>query len=181
MKKMKYSIFILLGVLIFASCKEDFLDTYPTTSVSATDALASTGNAYAALNGIHRIMYVQYDAQGQAGEGSINLFRDYMGEDIVFPRAGGSTAYIGIMRWQDHRNVNDADPRYVYRFYYRLIANANVLINGIDEVPGAQSDDAAAVGALRGGPAAAGHAGLPGGVHGAGGGHRDVPGVWPGL
>ena len=140
MKKMKYSILILLGVLIFASCKEDFLDTYPTTSVSATDALASTGNAYAALNGIHRIMYVQYDAQGQAGEGSINLFRDYMGEDIVFPRAGGSTAYVGIMRWQDHRNVNDADPRYVYRFYYRLIANANVLINGIDDTPGAQSD-----------------------------------------
>lgn len=137
---MKYSLLALAVLLIFSSCEKEFLDTYPTTAVSATDALASTGNAYAALNGIHRIMYVQYDAQGQAGEGSNNLFRDYLGEDIVFPRAGGSTAYVGIMRWQDHRNVNDGDPRYVYRFYYRIIANANVLINGIDNTPGAQSD-----------------------------------------
>ncbi|MBK7870649.1 MAG: RagB/SusD family nutrient uptake outer membrane protein [Saprospiraceae bacterium] len=140
MKKMKYNLLALVVLLVFSSCEKEFLETYPTTSVSASDALASTGNAYAALNGIHRIMYVQYDAQGQAGEGSNNLFRDYMGEDIVFPRAGGSTAYVGIMRWQDHRNVNDGDTRYVYRYYYRIIANANVLINGIDDTPGAQSD-----------------------------------------
>jgi len=126
--------------LAFSSCQKEFLDTYPTTSVAATDALASTGNAFAALNGIHRVMYTQYDQQGQAGEGSNNIFRDLMGEDIVYPLANGSTGLIGWLQWQTHRNVNASDLRYLYRFYYRLISNANILINGIDGVPGSATD-----------------------------------------
>jgi starch-binding outer membrane protein, SusD/RagB family len=139
MNKIKYSILMLVaGSLTLGACKKEFLDTYPTTSVAAADALKSTQNAWAAVNGIHRIMYVQYDAQGQAGEGSNNIYRDLMGEDIVYPLANGSTGLIGWMRWQTHRNVNDGFLRYVYRYYYRIISNANVLINGIDGVPGDQ-------------------------------------------
>ncbi len=131
---------IALVAVIFSSCKKDFLDTYSTSAVPAVDALASTQNAYAALNGIHRIMFTQYDQQGEAGEGSNNIFRDLMGEDIVYPLANGSTGLIGWMQWVNHRNVNSADLRFVYRFYYRLIANANVLINGIDNTPGPEAD-----------------------------------------
>ncbi len=131
---------LVLVVLVFSSCKKEFLDTYSTTAVAADDALASTTNAYAALNGIHRIMYTQYDQQGEAGEGSNNIFRDLMGEDIVYPLANGSTGLIGWLQWVNHRNVNSVDLRYVYRFYYRLISNANLLINGIDKVPGADAD-----------------------------------------
>jgi hypothetical protein len=127
-------------MLIISSCSKEYLDTFPSTAVASADVLLSTQNAYAALNGIHRVMYTQYDAQGQAGEGSNNLFRDYMGEDIVFPLANGSAAFTGLMQWQTHRNINAGDVRYIYRFYYRLISNANILINGIDGVPGVQSD-----------------------------------------
>ncbi len=126
--------------LAFSSCKKEFLDTFPTTAVSAADALSSTQNAIAALNGIHRVMYTQYDAQGQSGEGACNLFRDYMGEDIVFPLANGSAGHLTWIQWQNHRNVNAGDMRFVYRFYYRLISNANILINGIDAVPGSAVD-----------------------------------------
>ncbi len=137
----KYILFIITAFsLAFSSCKKAFLDTYPTTSVAATEALASTKNAIAAINGIHRAMFNQYDAQGQAGEGSINLFRDYMGEDLVFPLANGSAGHIGWLQWQNHRNVNSGDMRFVYRFYYRLISNANILINGIDAVPGLEAE-----------------------------------------
>lgn len=130
-----------LFLLIFSSsCKKEFLDTFPTTAVAATDAIASTVNGYAALNGIHRIMYTQYDQQGEAGEGSNNIFRDLMGEDIVYPLANGSTGLIGWLQWTNHRNVNSTDLRYVYRFYYRIISNANVLINGIDGASGPDAD-----------------------------------------
>ncbi len=129
-----------LVAVIFSSCKKEFLDTYSTTAVPAEDVLVSTKNAYAALNGIHRIMFVQYDAQGQAGEGSINIFRDLMGEDIVYPLANGSTGLIGWMQWVSHRNVNAGDLKFVYRFYYRIIANANVLINGVDKAEGTDAD-----------------------------------------
>ena len=136
----RYKILIAVFILAAFSCKKSFLDTFPTTAVSADDALASIKNAYAALNGIHRIMYVQYDQQGEAGEGSNNIFRDLMGEDIVYPLANGSTGLIGFMQWTTHRNVNATDLRYMYRYYYRLIANANILINGIDGVPGDEAD-----------------------------------------
>ncbi len=132
---------LLTGMIIILSgCKKEWLDTYPTTSVAAADAVKSTKNAWAALNGIHRVMYTQYDAQGQAGEGSQNIFRDLMGEDIVYPLANGSTGLITFLRWQAHRNVNDGFLRYVYRFYYRLISNANVLIGGIDAAEGPEAD-----------------------------------------
>ncbi|MDB5232917.1 MAG: RagB/SusD protein [Chitinophagaceae bacterium] len=142
MKIFRYKIlsFAVAGMLFSSSCKKEFLDTFPTTSVSAADALATTQNAYAALNGIHRVMYTQYDQQGEAGEGSNNIFRDLMGEDIVYPLASGSTGLIGWMQWINHRNVSATDLRYVYRFYYRLIANANVLINGVDNAVGPDAD-----------------------------------------
>lgn len=139
MKKYILSSIVLVAVVV-ASCKKSFLDTAPTTSVDANEALASTKNAISALNGIHRVMYTQYDAQGQAGEGSCNLFRDYMGEDLVYPLANGSNGHITWYQWQNHRNVNAGDMRFLYRFYYRLIANANVLINGIDGVPGPDAE-----------------------------------------
>jgi hypothetical protein len=141
MKTFNYKLLAFaIALLIFSSCKKDFLETFPTTSVSASDAVATTVNGYAALNGIHRIMYTQYDQQGEAGEGSNNIFRDLMGEDIVYPLANGSTGLIGWMQWVNHRNVNATDLRYVYRFYYRIISNANVLINGIDGAAGPDAD-----------------------------------------
>lgn len=142
MKIVRYKIIWLsLVVMLFvASCKKDFLDTSPTDAVAATEATATTKNGYAALNGIHRIMYVQYDQQGQGGEGSNNIFRDLMGEDIVYPVISGSTGLIGFMQWNTHRTVNASDLRYVYRYYYRIISNANVLINGIDNATGPESD-----------------------------------------
>ena len=141
MKKFNYKIASLaFAVLLFSSCKKSFLDTFPTNAVANTEATATTTNGYAALNGIHRIMYVQYDQQGEAGEGSNNIFRDLLGEDIVYPLANGSTGLIGFLQWTTHRNVNAVDLRYVYRYYYRIISNANVLINGIDGAVGPDSD-----------------------------------------
>ncbi len=132
--------YLLIVTILFTSCKKEFLDTFSSTAIPTEDVLASTQNAIAALNGIHRLMFVQYDAQGQSGEGACNLFRDYMGEDIVFPLANGSTGHLTWVQWQNHRNVNASDMRFVYRFYYRIISNANVLINGIDGVTGPDAD-----------------------------------------
>lgn len=139
-----YKLMALMAVIFMVSaCEKEFLDTFPTTAVSNSDVLASTQNATAALNGIHRLLYQQNSvggSQGQGGEGSINMFRDLLGEDIVFARAAGSTFHFAIVRWQMHRNVNAGDLRYMYYFYYRIIANANVLINGIDNTPGPQAE-----------------------------------------
>lgn len=125
---------------VLGSCKKTFLDTYSSTAVAASDALATTQNAWAALNGIHRIMYTQYDAQPQGGFGGIMVIRDLMGEDVIYTLANGRQDFQGHVRWLDHRNVNSGNSRFVFRLYYRLISNANVLINGIDRAVGPQKD-----------------------------------------
>lgn len=138
----KYKIFLLATTvaLFCASCKKSYLDTFSTTDVAAGDAVASTQNAWAALNGIHRIMYTQYDNQPQSGLGSVEIIRDLMGEDEILTRASGRQDFGGHIKWIDHRNVNSGNSRFVFRFYYRIIANANVLINGIDNATGPQKD-----------------------------------------
>ncbi len=65
----KFSILIVI-LLTVSSCEKEFLDTYSTTAVATSDVLLSTGNAIAALNGIHRNLYNQSGPnQGHAGEG----------------------------------------------------------------------------------------------------------------
>jgi hypothetical protein len=131
---------VLLGMsLVFLlSCKKEFLDTFPTNSVSAAEAVLTTQNGFAALNGIHRILYVQYDGQPQGGEGAIMGIRDLMGEDVIYTRANGRQDFGGHIRYIDHRNVNSGNTRFIFRFYYRVISNANTIINGIDNAEGPQ-------------------------------------------
>jgi starch-binding outer membrane protein, SusD/RagB family len=121
-------------LLLNTSCKKEYLETRPTTAVDASSVLASVTNATAALNGIHRSMFMAYGNQGIFGQGSIMLYNECMGEDYVF--AGQSNGwFLGNYRYLDHRNANGGST-FPWQFYYRIISNANVLINGIDQVPG---------------------------------------------
>jgi hypothetical protein len=59
-----------------------------------------------------------------------------MGEDMIYTRANGRQDFGGHIRYIDHRNVNSGNTRFVFRLYYRVISNANTLINGIDNAEG---------------------------------------------
>ena len=122
--------------MLMGSCKKEYLDTRPTTSIDASSVLQSVPNATAALNGIHRSMFMRYNDQGTFGYGTIMINNDVLGEDFVF--AGQSNGWwVSFYRWLDHRNAN-GNAYFPYQFFYRIIANANVLINGIDGTPGLQ-------------------------------------------
>lgn len=131
---------ICLSTIMLFSCKKDFLDTFSSTSTSASDVLASTTNAYSALNGIHRIMYTQYDNQPEGGEAGAMIIRDLMGEDEILTRASGRQDFGGHVKYINQRNTNSGNTRFVFRMYYRFISNANVLINGVDGAVGPQSE-----------------------------------------
>ena len=141
MKRSLYTtLFIAALTLFFASCSEDYLDTVPTDQVSAVSAFETTGNAMQALNGIHRLMYSQHNSrQDQAGEGSINIYRDMLGEDLVMT-ATGNGWYNNIYKWVDHRSETAASGYAPWYFYYRLMANANMIINNIDNAVGPQEE-----------------------------------------
>ena len=136
--KYKFQTSLLLVILLLSSCKKEFLDTKPTTEVDAGSAIVTVENAKASLNGIHRSMYMRYNDQGTFGQGTIMINADALGEDYVFS-AQANGWFISAYRWIDHRNANGG-AYFPYQFYYRIISNANVIINGIDKTAGLPAD-----------------------------------------
>jgi len=137
MRKILYSfVFILAAGIIFSACQKDFLNNYPTDNVSSFGVTSSTGTAYAALNGIHRALYVRYGSQGRGGIGAWYYHNDEIAEDMVFNYATWTT----YVRWI-RRDATNSYNRNDWLMFYSWIANANVLINGIgDNTSGSQED-----------------------------------------
>ena len=138
MKKIINKIFLLVAFLSFG-CAEDYLDTLPTDAVSEALVFTTTQNARTALNGIHRIMFVRWDSQGQPGEGGVMIVRDVLAEDLVMTTQANGW-FVSYSRWLNHVNENSGDVRFVWRFYYAIIGNANMIIANIDNAEGPQSD-----------------------------------------
>lgn len=146
-KKLLYLIYSIFIVLL-SSCEKEFLDTKPTDSYSDKLVISTTTNAISAINGMHRLMYGQsgssgYSARAQdkCGQQSINIVSDLLGTDVLLPNSTNSW-YRGIYQWLDHRNETASWPRYLYTYYYKHIANANMLINNIDAATGPDNEKA---------------------------------------
>lgn len=136
MKKLLYSTILAAALtIIVSSCTKDYLDTFPTDSIGSAKAMENTTNAMASLNGIHRSMYFQWANQGEAGEGSMNINRDMLGEDLVMTSSGNGW-YNTTYQWIAHRGETNATAYFPWRMYYRIIANANIIINNIDKASG---------------------------------------------
>ncbi len=142
----KVLVFILiLTNIIFTSCSEDFLEETPTESVSTEEATATTANLFTVINGIHRSLYIRYGSQGRTGVGALILQNEVLGDDFVMTsRANGW--FINAYRWNDHTNATDADDLFPFRTYYRIIRNANTVINGADNAVGPDTERNAAKG-----------------------------------
>lgn len=138
MKKIIYSA-LAVFLLVFTSCDKDYLEVQPTDAIAEQNAFTTTTNAMAALNGIHRAMFMQYSSNDQAGQGSVMINMDMLGEDLVMTTAGNGW-FNSTYKWLTHRNANAGTVYFVYRFYYKLIANANMIINNIDNAEGPQSE-----------------------------------------
>jgi starch-binding outer membrane protein, SusD/RagB family len=140
MKKILYStLFTAILALVFSSCSKDYLNTVPTDQVSSESAFTTTANAMQALNGIHRSMYFQWNNQGESGEGSMNINREMLGEDLVMTSSGNGW-YNTTYQWLAHRTETGTGPYFPWRMYYRIIANANMIINNIDKAVGPDAD-----------------------------------------
>lgn len=141
MKKIFANIFLvsLLGLSV-SSCKKDYLETFPTDQVASDEVFGTTINAWGAINGIHRSLYVQYlGNQDQGGISGNMIYMDVMGEDLVMTdRANGW--FVGEYQWLSHRNANSRVPYFNYYIFYRVIANANMIIGNVDNAKGPEAD-----------------------------------------
>lgn len=129
MKLFRYILVCSLGALALTSCKEDYLDTAPTSSVGEGVAEKTPTGVIALVNGIHNMMY-SYNFRQYFGYGipSLNYQLDMLGDDVIntWP-----AVYMGVYRWTDHRWSKEGQ-RINYKAwdcYYTLIQQANTAIH----------------------------------------------------
>ena len=131
---------VLVSATALTSCGADYLNTNPTESISADDAVATTENAYKALNGIAKSMSTQQYAwdQGCAGENRIiALYENYASQDYFYNYYAQGWAPIMNLAYSLRNNTSyDAYPWY---YYYTLVGQANTIITRIDDATGEES------------------------------------------
>ena len=136
-------IYIAIISIGLSSCSKEFLDTNSTQDVDESIMFRTTTDALMAINGIHRLMYEASGTTGtttswygQGGYQTVLLNMAMMGEDLVYTR--NNPVFQTSARWVMHRNTADKDLDYNYRFFYRVIGNANKILENIDEAEGPQ-------------------------------------------
>lgn len=143
MRKIKNNILgaLLIGAAIFSSsCNKEYLQQDPPTTLSPENIFSSTKNAMAAINGMHRMMYVQwYGSQALGGYSGNMLFMEVLGEDFVMT-ANANGWFVSEYRWLGQRSDASNIVRFSYGFYYTMIGNANMIIANIDKADGPEAD-----------------------------------------
>lgn len=139
---MKKILIGLLSVLILAGtvgCKDDYLNTSPTTSLSDEMLKQTPAGVSGVLEGIHGMMYTYTFAQVFGyGAPSLNTQLDFLGNSVVNSVAA---YHMGVYRWTDHRDPQGAINFYAWDFYYTLIQHCNTLLKMVDESEDLKKED----------------------------------------
>lgn len=128
---------LMAGMMLVSSCADDYLDTNPTDSTGATDAIGTTENAMKALNGIAKLMTTQhyYFGQGFAGENNIMIqYEAYPSQNYNYNYY--AAGWSPIFNQEFHTRTNSIYDAYAWYYYYTMIGNANTIIANIDNAEG---------------------------------------------
>lgn len=144
MKKIINKLFagsLLAGMMLVSSCAGDYLDTAPTDSTGATDAVGTTANAMKALNGIAKIMTTQhsYFGGGFAGENNIMIqYESYPSENYNYNYY--ASGWSPIFNQEFHTRTNSIYDTYAWYYYYTIAGNANTILANIDNAEGTEAE-----------------------------------------
>lgn len=144
MKKIINKLFagsLLAGMMLVSSCAGDYLDTAPTDSTGATDAIGTTANAMKALNGIAKIMTTQhsYFGGGFAGENNIMIqYESYPSENYNYNYY--ASGWSPIFNQEFHTRTNSIYDAYAWYYYYTIAGNANTILANIDNAEGTEAE-----------------------------------------
>lgn len=144
MKKIINKLFagsLLAGMMLVSSCAGDYLDTAPTDSTGATDAVGTTANAMKALNGIAKIMTTQhsYFRGGFAGENNIMIqYESYPSENYNYNYY--ASGWSPVFNQEFHTRTNSIYDAYAWYYYYTIAGNANTILANIDNAEGTEAE-----------------------------------------
>ncbi|THU35981.1 RagB/SusD family nutrient uptake outer membrane protein [Niastella caeni] len=140
MKKAFKNILVVAALASLSACKKDYLTTSPTDAMATETVFSTTQYAKLAVNGLAKMMTQQYlGTQGMNGEGTIKMwYGNYPGNH--FSLNLGSWAVITNHLYNE--NVTSIYLYYPWYYYYKIIGNANAIINRIDAATGPDSEKA---------------------------------------
>ena len=135
MKKINY-IIVIIASLMFTSCSEDFLENRPTSFISNDDlgetALINPSIVEGNLRGIYNQMVTAYiggtSSQEDFGHKSFDLMSDLLSSDLA--QVGASyNRFVSLANYVWPQDNTISLPNYTaWRFYYRIINSANLII-----------------------------------------------------
>ena len=143
MKKINY-IIVIIASLMFTACSEDFLDNRPTSFISNDDlgetALINPSIVEGNLRGIYNQMVTAgiggTSRQEDFGHKSFDMMSDLLSSDLA--QVGSRyNRFVGFANYISTQDNTIQIPNYsAWRFYYRLINSANLIIasNGGNDI-----------------------------------------------
>lgn len=125
-------------LLATTSCGSDYLDVSSGGSIEQTDVYATTTGLKNAVNGISRLMTMQYKDNKWNGEGSIKTwYGNFLGGDYYRNNFSTLAAIANGNYMQDPTSQYTIYPWF---YYYKLISNANPIIAHADAAQGELTD-----------------------------------------
>lgn len=134
MNKIIYSAIAVLGLTVGA-CSDNYLDNN-SPNPGPDDLFATTEAAQYAVNGLGRLQMNQMiGTQGFSGEGGMLVwYGEFPGNDLVHNRWNSTWYNWANLNYLE--NFNHNHNRYAWIYNYKIIANANAIINSIDNAEG---------------------------------------------
>ena len=132
-------LFLIFTALMISSCEKDFLETKPTDAISSADALATPANMSLIINGMHRTMYSQSQTvlpggnTARANEHYWVPMGDNLGGGLIHSASANNLGWRDEARWISHTQETSLTTRILWYHRYNIIANANAIINKIEE------------------------------------------------
>jgi hypothetical protein len=116
------------------------METQSTQDVDQSQMFETTEGAMMAVNGLHKLMHHPSltTSYAQGGYETFMIWMDMMGEDLVYTRANAQ--FQSSAQWTLHRNSASSHLVYHYRLFYYFVANANMIIDNVDNAAGPQSE-----------------------------------------
>lgn len=128
-------------VMMMSSCSDNYLQLAPESKQTPDALFATTEAASYAINGLGRLQSAQYFSyQGMNGEGTLcTWYGEQPGQDVSVNRWNST--------WYDYANLNYVaiggsywQVIYPWVYCYKIIANANLIIQNVDNATGEESE-----------------------------------------
>ena len=138
MKATLLYIYALLAALTLGACSDNYLDT-ESNDAEKRLILSNTSNIAMAVNGLSKMMSTQYlSSQGMNGEGAIlTLYGNYHGNDFQKCDLTGWVQMTNLDFVENSTSIYDYYPWY---YYYKILGNANAIINNVDAATGPDNE-----------------------------------------